>query len=42
MKAILGLVVAGSCLAGVKAESPTVDLTLIAPWSAPNLLVEIA
>ncbi|KAI9244442.1 UDP-glucose:glycoprotein glucosyltransferase-domain-containing protein [Helicostylum pulchrum] len=42
MKAILGLVVAGSCLAGVKADSPTVDLSLVAPWSAPNLLVEIA
>lgn len=42
MKAILGLAVVGSCLARVKAESPTVDLSLVAPWSAPNLLVEIA
>lgn len=42
MRAILGLVAVGSCVLVVGAESPTVDLTLMAPWSAPNLIVEIA
>lgn len=42
MKAILGLVTVGSCLLAVMADSPTVDLTLVAPWSAPSLLIEIA
>lgn len=42
MKAILSLVTAGSCVLVANAESPTVDLTLMAPWSAPNLIVEIA
>jgi UDP-glucose:glycoprotein glucosyltransferase len=42
MKAILGLVAVGLCSLGVNSESPTVDLTLVAPWSAPDLLVEIA
>ncbi|CAO0792615.1 unnamed protein product [Mucor circinelloides] len=47
-KAILGLVTVGLCsLKQVSASagtdaSPTVDLTMIAPWSAPNLLVEVA
>ncbi|KAG0997777.1 hypothetical protein G6F28_002581 [Rhizopus arrhizus] len=38
--AILGLVALGVFL--VKAESPTVDLTLVAPWTAPDFLLEIA
>lgn len=42
MKAILGLVTIGTCLLSVRADSPTVDLTLVAPWSAPSLLIEIA
>lgn len=41
-KAILGLVTVGLCTFSVNAESPPVDLTLVAPWSAPDLLVEIA
>lgn len=42
LKAILGLFATGSCVFGVGAESPTVDLTLVAPWAAPDLLIEIA
>lgn len=43
-KAILGLVTVGLCsFKQASADSsPTVDLTMIAPWSAPNLLVEVA
>lgn len=44
MKAILGLVTVGLCTV-VKANpqsSPTVDLNLVAPWSAPNFVVEVA
>ncbi|KAL9537626.1 hypothetical protein MBANPS3_011610 [Mucor bainieri] len=48
LKAILGLVTVGLCnLKQVSASAgtdapPTVDLTMIAPWSAPNLVVEVA
>jgi UDP-glucose:glycoprotein glucosyltransferase len=42
LKAILGLVATGSCVLRVSAEPPTVDLTLVAPWAAPDLLIEIA
>jgi UDP-glucose:glycoprotein glucosyltransferase len=41
-KAILSLVAVGLYTVSVNAETPTVDLTLVAPWSAPDLLVEIA
>ena len=40
--AILGIVSAGTCVLGAAVDSPTVELTMIAPWSAPDLLIEIA
>lgn len=40
--AIFGLVTLGAFLLKTKAESPTVDLTLVAPWKAPDFLLEIA
>lgn len=42
MKVILGLVAVSTCLLLVRADSPIVDLTLVAPWKAPSLLIEIA
>ncbi|KAG2196556.1 hypothetical protein INT47_010395 [Mucor saturninus] len=41
-KAILGLLALSACLLSVRADSPVVDLTLVAPWNAPSLLIEIA
>ncbi|CEP14268.1 hypothetical protein [Parasitella parasitica] len=41
-RAILGLVAVGLCNFVSADASPTVDLTMIAPWSAPNLLIEVA
>ncbi|KAI9283208.1 UDP-glucose:glycoprotein glucosyltransferase-domain-containing protein [Sporodiniella umbellata] len=40
--AILSLITLGALFLKSKAESPTVDLTLVAPWSAPDFLLEIA
>ncbi|KAI8890404.1 glycosyltransferase family 24 protein [Backusella circina FSU 941] len=42
LKAILGVVTLSSCLLHVRSETPTIDLTLVAPWGASNLLVEFA
>ncbi|KAI8968326.1 UDP-glucose:glycoprotein glucosyltransferase-domain-containing protein [Mycotypha africana] len=44
-RSILGLVTVGICTLSVNAEStqhPTVDLTMVAPWLAPNFVNEIA
>ncbi|KAG1175838.1 hypothetical protein G6F70_003865 [Rhizopus microsporus] len=40
--AILGLVTLSGLLSKAYASSPTVDLTLVAPWSAPDFLLEVA
>ncbi|KAI8639247.1 UDP-glucose:glycoprotein glucosyltransferase-domain-containing protein [Parasitella parasitica] len=40
--AILGLIAIRLCNFVSAEASPTVDLTMMAPWSAPNLLIEVA
>ncbi|KAI7903194.1 UDP-glucose:glycoprotein glucosyltransferase-domain-containing protein [Cokeromyces recurvatus] len=42
IKILIGLVTIGLVSLETSAESPTVDLTLVAPWSSPNFIVEIA
>ncbi|KAI8366128.1 UDP-glucose:glycoprotein glucosyltransferase-domain-containing protein [Blakeslea trispora] len=42
-KAILGLVATALCSIQAEAQSSaTVDLTMVAPWKAPNFIIEIA
>ncbi|RCI03876.1 hypothetical protein CU098_007561 [Rhizopus stolonifer] len=42
LQAILGLVTVGLCTLKTEAQTPTVDLTMVAPWAVPNFLVEVA